>query len=81
MTLVALLRELRAIRDLLAGQAVEALDARQTAQLLGIGEATLYRLRAARKIPQPIRVGDSNALIRWRRADLLRYLATQRPMQ
>ena len=77
--LATVVRELRAIRELLQTDHAELLDARQAAALLGIGEATLYRQRAAGEIPQPVRIGVGTALVRWRRADLVEYIRKLRP--
>lgn len=77
--LAAVVRELRAIRDLLECQAAELLDADAVAQLLGISTATLYRLRATGRIPPPVKLGTGPGLVRWRRADLMKHLAELKP--
>jgi predicted DNA-binding transcriptional regulator AlpA len=76
--LAAVLRELRGIRTLLADQAAELLDAASTSRLLGISEASLYRLKSAGRLPAPIRLGGSASLTRWRREDLMAWLRAQR---
>ena len=50
----------------------ELLDARHAAALLALGRTTLFKLDAAAKIPSAIRLGGR--LVRWRRADLVRWI-------
>ena len=51
----------------------ELIDVRTVAKLLGCSVRTVWRLRDAGKIPQPLILASS--LIRWRRCALLRWLA------
>ncbi len=52
------------------------LTARQAAALLAIGTSTLHRLVARGVAPAPVKVGGAT---RWRRADLLAWLAAGCP--
>ncbi len=49
-----------------------AVDAKEAARLLSIGESTLWRLARAGKLPEPIKIGGAT---RWRVADLQQHLA------
>ena len=51
------------------------LDARQVAALLGVSEKTVRRMRDAGKLPPTVKVGVSKTLVRWRRADIERFIA------
>ncbi len=48
------------------------LSADKVAALLDISERSLWRLRSAGAIPQPVRLGGS---VRWRREDILEWMA------
>jgi predicted DNA-binding transcriptional regulator AlpA len=52
------------------------LSAEKLAQILGISIRTLWRLRAAGKLPVPIRLGGS---VRWRLADIEAWIAAGCP--
>lgn len=54
----------------------EALRAREAAALLGISESFLFQLDKAGRIPAPVRIGRCT---RWRRAELLNWLAAGSP--
>jgi excisionase family DNA binding protein len=43
------------------------LDAGTVARLLSVSRATVWRMRDAGKLPQPVRLGGA---VRWRRADI-----------
>jgi predicted DNA-binding transcriptional regulator AlpA len=49
------------------------------AQLTGLGVATLYRYRAAGKLPAPIRL--SAGAVRWRRSDIELWIELDCPSQ
>ena len=51
------------------GQAL-AISARQLSQMLGVSLRQVWRLNAAGKLPQPIRLGGS---VRWNRDEILRW--------
>lgn len=71
-TLDDLANILRGIRaELRAGNA-ELLRASQAANFLGIGRSTLYRMGQVEKLLQPVRTKGGR---RWRRSDLLAYVA------
>jgi len=57
---------------------VEALllDAEQTAALLGISSASVYRMRSAGKLPLPVRLGGS---VRWSRETLVEWVRMNCP--
>jgi predicted DNA-binding transcriptional regulator AlpA len=56
----------------------ELLDVNAAAALLGCGRRTLYNLRNEHPgFPQPIQLRE---MVRYRRADLLRYIATLKPI-
>ena len=50
---------------------VLAVTGAEAAALLGISRAHFYKLRAADKLPPPVRIGGS---VRWLRADLTAWL-------
>jgi excisionase family DNA binding protein len=52
--------------------AAQLLDMRAVAALLGCSARHVYRLADSGRMPKPIRLG---ALVRWRRAELLDWLA------
>ena len=60
--------ELATLRD---GSPPAIVDADGVAQILGVGERTLRRLRRARGFPRPIR---GPGPLRWRASDVQRYL-------
>jgi predicted DNA-binding transcriptional regulator AlpA len=55
----------------------ELIDVRTVAQLLGCSVRTVWRLRDAGKIPQPLIL--TTGLVRWRRSTLLRGLVRLNP--
>ena len=55
----------------------ELLDVRAVANLLDCSPRHVYRLADAGKMPQPLRLG---ALIRWRRAELQRWITDGCPV-
>lgn len=57
--------------------APELLTTRQAAELLGIGERTLWRYSNSGRAPAPIRVGSA---VRYRRAELLEWIAAGCPV-
>jgi predicted DNA-binding transcriptional regulator AlpA len=54
----------------------ELLTSHQVAEKLSVCVRTVWRLAALGKIPQPIRY--TRKLVRWRNADIMRYLASLR---
>ena len=48
------------------------LDANALAEKLSVSKATVWRMRDAGKLPQPVRLG---ACVRWKLADVERWLA------
>lgn len=50
----------------------DAIDVHAVARKASVSPATIWRLRAAGKMPAPIRIGHS---IRWRRADIEAWIA------
>jgi prophage regulatory protein len=50
---------------------------KQTARLLGIGTATLWRKHAAGQVPEPVRIG--RAVVRWRKKELEAWIAAGCP--
>jgi excisionase family DNA binding protein len=57
----------------------DLLSAQEVARRLSIGVRTLYRLAEAGVVPRPIRF--SRKLIRWRTADIERYLRELPPAE
>lgn len=55
----------------------QLLDADQSAVYCGQSRSNFYRLLAAQKIPQPVRVDGTGP--RWRRADLDKWIASLKP--
>jgi excisionase family DNA binding protein len=53
-----------------------ALRAPEVAELLGISDRHMWKLHAAAQLPAPVRLGRS---VRWRRAELLDWLAAGAP--
>lgn len=51
------------------------LDAEQVAAVLGIDRATVFRMRSARELPEPLKLGR---LTKWRRADIEAWVAERR---
>ncbi|TXH13088.1 MAG: DNA-binding protein [Hyphomicrobiaceae bacterium] len=60
--------------DGIAKQSVspELLTTKQAAELLGLGERTLWRYSNSGRAPAPIRIGST---VRYRRAELLEWIA------
>lgn len=58
-------------------QGPELLTTRKAAELLGIGERTLWRYANSGRAPAPIRVGSA---VRYRRAELLEWIAAGCPV-
>lgn len=54
----------------------ELIDLRTVAVLLGVSTRTVLRLRDSKQMPQPVRLGS---LVRWRRAEILDWIATGCP--
>ena len=54
----------------------ELLDVKDVAALLNCGARTVYRQSDAGRIPRPVKLG---ALVRWRRAELLDWIAAGCP--
>lgn len=52
------------------------LDVRAVAALLDCAPRTVHRLRDSGRMPRPVRVGS---LVRWRRADVLAWIAAGCP--
>lgn len=78
-TALDMLSELRAIRVLLAATRPpgELLDKSELAVLAALGESTVDRLRSTGVFgPADVRVGGS---LRWRRAEVLAWIAHPRP--
>jgi excisionase family DNA binding protein len=65
-----------AIHPTADGPPMALLDVRAVAALLRCSPRHVYRLSDSGKMPPPVRVG---ALVRWRRADLDRWLAAGCP--
>jgi excisionase family DNA binding protein len=59
-----------------AASAPLLLDVGDVARLLSCSERHVYRLSRSMRMPEPVRLG---ALIRWRRADLEKWLAAGCP--
>jgi len=58
----------------------ELLTTKQVAKLLGIGERTLWRWSHSGRAPSPIKFGGSRkAAVRYRRAELLDWIAAGCP--
>lgn len=55
------------------------LDVRQVAELLGVHQRTVWRMAATGALPAPIRL--SERVVRWRLADLERYLSRAKPVR
>ena len=53
-----------------------ALTASEVASLLGVSRAHVWRLNAARKLPEPIRLGRA---VRWSRSEIESWLAAGAP--
>ena len=53
------------------------LACREVADLLGLGERSVWRLSATGEIPSPVRV--TSRVVRWRATDLARYVEGLRP--
>ena len=53
-----------------------ALTATEVAALLGVSRAHVWRLNAAGKLPEPIRLGKA---VRWQRAELEKWLEAGAP--
>lgn len=56
--------------------APEMIDSPELGRLLGISQAHFYRLKAAGKLPQPVRLGRS---VRWPVAEVRAWLAERGP--
>jgi len=54
------------------------LRASEVAGMLNISERTLWRMRSARQVPQPIRVGGT---VRWQRLEIESWIADGCPKQ
>lgn len=54
----------------------ELLNVNAVASLLGISSRQVYRLADRGRMPRPVRLG---ALVRWRRAELLEWIASGCP--
>ncbi|HXG12413.1 MAG TPA: helix-turn-helix domain-containing protein [Gemmataceae bacterium] len=52
-------------------------DVKQLAQMLNVSPATLWRMRAAGQLPQPVHLGR---LARWRMADIQKWLDSGCPL-
>jgi predicted DNA-binding transcriptional regulator AlpA len=72
-TLDDVARLLRGIRAELRAGSAELLSADEAATFCGMSRASWDRLRSADKVPAPVRPGGG--LIRWRRADLVQWIA------
>jgi predicted DNA-binding transcriptional regulator AlpA len=55
----------------------ELINAADFAAMLGVTKRTLFRLRAKKAIPMPLRI--SNGIIRWRLKDVRAFLDGERP--
>lgn len=55
----------------------ELLTSKQAAELLAVGERTLWRWSRSGRAPRPIKIGDGpRAAVRFRRGELLQWIAT-----
>lgn len=54
----------------------ELIDSRRLFKMLGVSEAHGFRLKAAGKLPQPVRLGKS---VRWPLAEVRAWLAERGP--
>ena len=55
----------------------ELINADDFAEILGVSKRTLFRLRAKKAIPLPLKI--SNGIVRWRAKDVRAFLDGQRP--
>lgn len=58
--------------------AAELLDVGAVAAMLGCSKRTVYRLSDGNRMPRPLKLGQ---LVRWRRADVLAWIAEGCPQQ
>lgn len=73
-TLADLAKLLRGIRETLAANQAELLDADAAAALIGVSRSTWDRMRSSRQIPEPVLL-NNGSIIRWRRAVLSKWIA------
>jgi excisionase family DNA binding protein len=52
----------------------DLLTAREVALRLGIGVRTLWRWTASGQLPPPVRTGSSGRIVRWKAADIQRFV-------
>lgn len=48
------------------------IKAAEVARILNVSERTLWRLKSAKKIPEPVRLGG---IVRWKRTDIESFVA------
>jgi predicted DNA-binding transcriptional regulator AlpA len=55
------------------GDRAELIDADTAATLIGVSRATWDRMRSAGMVPQPVKL-NNGSIIRWRRAELVKWI-------
>jgi predicted DNA-binding transcriptional regulator AlpA len=75
----AVLTLLRRIADAVEAGRTAVLDPAEAANFLGISVSKLHELNSRGLVPEPARIGDSDRLPRWTRAELQAWLLAGAP--